>query len=37
MKEIEDGRVTVEGDAAALLTIFVNLDVFTPGFAIVEP
>jgi alkyl sulfatase BDS1-like metallo-beta-lactamase superfamily hydrolase len=37
MKEIEEGRVTVQGDAAALLTIFGNLDVFTPGFAIVEP
>jgi alkyl sulfatase BDS1-like metallo-beta-lactamase superfamily hydrolase len=37
MKEIEAGRITIEGDASALLTIFGNMETFTPGFAIVEP
>jgi alkyl sulfatase BDS1-like metallo-beta-lactamase superfamily hydrolase len=31
------GRITVDGDAAALLHIFGNLDVFTGAFPIVEP
>ena len=35
--EINAGNITVDGDASALLTIFGNLDVFTPGFRIVEP
>jgi alkyl sulfatase BDS1-like metallo-beta-lactamase superfamily hydrolase len=35
--EINAGNITVDGDASALLTIFGNLDVFTPGFHIVEP
>jgi alkyl sulfatase BDS1-like metallo-beta-lactamase superfamily hydrolase len=35
--EIASGRIAVEGDAGALLTIFGNLDVFMGGFAIVEP
>ena len=30
-------RITIEGDASALLTIFGNMETFTPGFAIVEP
>ncbi|MFM8826094.1 MAG: alkyl/aryl-sulfatase [Actinomycetota bacterium] len=34
---IESGRIVLEGDASALLTIFGNLETFTPGFAIVEP
>ena len=29
--------ITIEGDASALLTIFGNMETFTPGFAIVEP
>jgi alkyl sulfatase BDS1-like metallo-beta-lactamase superfamily hydrolase len=37
MDEINAGNITVDGDASALLTIFGNLDVFTPGFHIVEP
>lgn len=32
-----DGRVVLGGDAAALVTVFSNLDVFQSGFAIVEP
>jgi alkyl sulfatase BDS1-like metallo-beta-lactamase superfamily hydrolase len=35
--EINAGNITVDGDASALLTIFGNLDVFTPGFHVVEP
>ncbi|MEY4165951.1 MAG: Alkyl sulfatase C-terminal, partial [Actinomycetota bacterium] len=35
--ELQAGTVTIDGDAAALLTIFGNLDLFLPGFAIVEP
>jgi alkyl sulfatase BDS1-like metallo-beta-lactamase superfamily hydrolase len=31
------GRISVDGDAAALLRIFGNLDVFTGAFPIVEP
>ena len=31
------GDVVIEGDAAALLTIFGNLDTFSMGFPIVEP
>ncbi len=34
---IEAGTITLDGDAAALLTIFGNLEVFQSGFAIVEP
>jgi alkyl sulfatase BDS1-like metallo-beta-lactamase superfamily hydrolase len=35
--ELSAGTVTIEGDAAALLNIFGNLDTFATGFAIVEP
>ena len=34
---VKAGDVIVEGDAAALLTIFGNLDTFAMGFPIVEP
>ena len=37
VQEIERGSIVLEGDAAALLGIFGNLDVFHAGFAIVEP
>jgi alkyl sulfatase BDS1-like metallo-beta-lactamase superfamily hydrolase len=37
MDELAAGTVTIEGDAAALLNIFGNLDTFATGFAIVEP
>lgn len=37
MDELSAGRVTIEGDASALLNIFGNLDTFATGFAIVEP
>jgi alkyl sulfatase BDS1-like metallo-beta-lactamase superfamily hydrolase len=37
MDELTAGTVTIEGDAAALLSIFGNLDTFATGFAIVEP
>jgi alkyl sulfatase BDS1-like metallo-beta-lactamase superfamily hydrolase len=37
MDELAAGTVTIEGDAAALLSIFGNLDTFATGFAIVEP
>jgi alkyl sulfatase BDS1-like metallo-beta-lactamase superfamily hydrolase len=37
MDQVNEGNITVDGDASALLTIFGNLDVFTPGFHIVEP
>ena len=35
--ELQAGTVSIDGDATALLTIFGNLDLFLPGFAIVEP
>ena len=35
--EFSAGTVSIEGDAAALLNIFGNLDTFATGFAIVEP
>jgi alkyl sulfatase BDS1-like metallo-beta-lactamase superfamily hydrolase len=35
--ELSAGTVAIEGDAAALLGIFGNLDTFATGFAIVEP
>lgn len=35
--EMQSGTVRLEGDAALLLTVFGNLDVFMAGFAIVEP
>ena len=35
--ELSAGTVTIEGDSAALLNIFGNLDTFATGFAIVEP
>ncbi len=35
--ELSAGTITIEGDAAALLNIFGNLDTFATGFAIVEP
>lgn len=37
MAEIETGRIQLQGDPAALMTIFGNMETFTPGFAIVEP
>jgi alkyl sulfatase BDS1-like metallo-beta-lactamase superfamily hydrolase len=37
MDELTAGTATIEGDAAALLNIFGNLDTFATGFAIVEP
>ncbi len=37
MDQVQAGTVTIDGDAAALLTVFGNLDLFLPGFAIVEP
>jgi len=35
--EIAAGRIAIEGDAMALLTVFGNLDVFDGAFPIVEP
>jgi len=35
--QLQAGTITIDGDVAALLTIFGNLDLFLPGFAIVEP
>jgi alkyl sulfatase BDS1-like metallo-beta-lactamase superfamily hydrolase len=35
--EMTAGNLSIDGDAGALITIFGNLDKFTPGFAIVEP
>ncbi|MEY3493180.1 MAG: hypothetical protein RL413_598 [Actinomycetota bacterium] len=35
--EIGAGTIALDGDAAALLTVFGNLDVFMGGFPIVEP
>ena len=37
MDEIQAGRITLDGDPAALLSIFGNLDTFTVGFNVVEP
>lgn len=37
MDEIAAGRITIEGDATALLAIFGHLDTFDGAFAIVEP
>jgi len=37
LQEMTDGVITVDGDAAALLNIFGNLEKFVTGFAIVEP
>jgi alkyl sulfatase BDS1-like metallo-beta-lactamase superfamily hydrolase len=37
MDQINEGNIVLEGDPAALLTIFGNLDVFTPSFHVVEP
>ena len=37
MDEIQAGKITLDGDPAALLTIFGNLDTFTVGFNVVEP
>ena len=34
---VSDGRITVDGDATALLSIFGNLDTFASGFNIIEP
>ena len=34
---VRDGRIAIEGDPQALITIFTNLDVFRTGFNIVEP
>ncbi|MEZ5228970.1 MAG: alkyl sulfatase C-terminal domain-containing protein [Acidimicrobiales bacterium] len=31
------GRATLDGDLAALITVFGHLEVFQSGFAIVEP
>ena len=35
--ELQKSTITIDGDAAAMLTIFSNLDNFSMGFAIVEP
>lgn len=35
--EIAAGRITLDGDGAALVHIFGNLDVFTGAFPVVEP
>ena len=35
--QITAGNITLEGDGAALLNIFGNIDTNAPGFAIVEP
>ena len=37
IQEMTDGAITVDGDAAALINIFGNLEKFVTGFAIVEP
>jgi alkyl sulfatase BDS1-like metallo-beta-lactamase superfamily hydrolase len=37
MDQINEGNIQIDGDPSALLTIFGNLDAFTPGFLIVEP
>jgi alkyl sulfatase BDS1-like metallo-beta-lactamase superfamily hydrolase len=37
MDQIAAGNIILEGDPAALLTIFGNIDAFEPGFNIVEP
>ena len=37
MDEIQAGNITIEGDPAALLMIFGNLDTFAVGFHVVEP
>ncbi len=37
MDQINEGNIQIDGDASALLTVFGNLDAFTPGFLIVEP
>ena len=37
MDEVQAGTVSIDGDASSLLTVFGNLDLFVPGFAIVEP
>ena len=34
---VTDGRMVIDGDPQALVTIFTNLEVFKTGFAIVEP
>jgi len=34
---VDDGRVAIDGEPAALITIFGNLDSFETGFPIVEP
>ena len=34
---VSDGRITVDGDATALISIFGNLDTFASGFNIIEP
>jgi alkyl sulfatase BDS1-like metallo-beta-lactamase superfamily hydrolase len=35
--QINEGNITIDGDASALLTVFGNLDAFTPSFHVVEP
>ena len=37
LDEIGKGTIVLEGDAAAMLTIFGNVDEIAAGFAIVEP
>ncbi len=37
MDEIQAGNITLDGDPAALLTIFGNLDTFVVSFHVVEP
>ena len=37
MEQIQAGNISIEGDPAALLNIFGNLDAFTSNFHVVEP
>ena len=37
MDQIQAGNIAIDGDAAALLNIFGNLDTFSGGFPLVEP
>jgi alkyl sulfatase BDS1-like metallo-beta-lactamase superfamily hydrolase len=37
MDQIQAGQITLEGDAAALLTVFGNMDDVSTSFPIVEP
>jgi alkyl sulfatase BDS1-like metallo-beta-lactamase superfamily hydrolase len=37
MDQIQAGQITLEGDGAALLIVFGNMDEVSTGFPIVEP